>query len=193
MSITVIIIENRWLMAKTQADLILHPVRLRMMTELAGRQMTPRQLANALPDIPQATLYRHIKTLVDGGILEVVAEEDVNGSVERTYAVVKGAGRLSGEELQMLSAEEHLRYFTIYAVKLIEDFAAYLRTAQLEENSQNAMSYNTASIYLTDAERAQFQEAVIAVVGRAMSNAPAPDRKCYNLSSIVIPGGKDSP
>lgn len=154
--------------------------------------MTPRQLANALPDIPQATLYRHIKTLVDGGILEVVAEQDVNGSVERTYAVAKGAGRLSEAELQKLSTEEHLRYFTIFAVKLIEDFAAYLRNAHLEQSGQYAMSYSTASIYLNDAERAQFQEEIIALVGRVMSNAPAPDRKRYNLSSVVIPGGKDS-
>ncbi len=179
-------------MPRAKADLILHPARLRIMTELAGRQMTPRQLASVLPDIPQATLYRHIKALLDGGIVEVVAEQEVNGSVERTYAVVKGAGRLSVEELQTLSAEEHLHFFTIYAVKLIEDFAEYLRNARLEEVGQDAMSYSTASIYLSDAERAQFQEEVIAVIGRVMSNRPAPDRKRYNLSSIVIPGGKDS-
>ncbi len=192
MIVTVINIENGSLMARSNADLILHPARLRIMTELGGRQMTPRQLATALPDIAQATLYRHIKALLDAGILEVVGEQDVNGSIERTYAVVKGAGQLSMEELQSLSAEEHLRYFTIYAVKLIDDFATYLHDANLEMVGRDGMSYSTASIYLNDAERAQFQQEVVALIGRVMSNQPAPDRKRYNLSSIVIPDGKDS-
>lgn len=179
-------------MARNKADLILHPARLRIMTEFGGRQMTPRELASVLPEIPQATLYRHIKALLDGGILEVVGEQEVNGSIERTYAVVKGSGRLSSEELQALSPDEHLRYFTIYAVKLIEDFAQYLRDAKSEHIGRDGMSYSTASIYLNDVERAQFQEEVVTLIGRVMSNAPAPDRKRYNLSSIVIPDGKDS-
>ncbi|MBA3868578.1 MAG: helix-turn-helix domain-containing protein [Anaerolineae bacterium] len=179
-------------MDNQKADLILHPARLRMMSELGGRQMTPRQLAIALPDIPQATLYRHIKALLDGGILEVVNEQDVNGATERTYAVVKGSGRLSIEELQGLSAEEHLRYFTIYAFKLIDDFAAYVRDANLEQIGQDGMSYSTAVIYLTDAERAQFQQDVMALIGRVLSLQPTPDRKRFSLSSIVIPEGKDA-
>ncbi len=179
-------------MSRSKADLILHPARLRIMTEFGGREMTPRQLASVLPDIPHATLYRHIKALLAGGILEVVGEQEVNGSVERTYAIVKGAGRLSSDELHALSPEEHLRYFTIYAVKLIEDFAGYLRDAKLEHIGRDGMSYSTASIYLNDAERAQFQDEVIALIGRVMFYMPAPDRKRYNLSSIVIPDGKDS-
>ena len=66
-------------MGRDKADLILHPARLRIMGELGGRQMTSRQLAIALPDMAQASLYRHIKALLDGGILEVVSEQAVNG------------------------------------------------------------------------------------------------------------------
>jgi hypothetical protein len=82
-------------MAQTKSDLLLHPVRMRLVTELAGRQMTPGQLAAALPDVPQATLYRQINRLLEGGVFEVVAEQVVNGATERTYAVVGGGDRLS--------------------------------------------------------------------------------------------------
>ncbi len=178
--------------SENRADLILHPARLRMMSELGGRQMTPLQLAKALPDIAQASLYRHIKALLDGGILEVVSEQEVNGAIERTYAVVSGAGRLTSEELRALSPDDHLRYFTIYAVKLIDDFATYIREARPELIGSDGMSYSTASIYLSDAERAQFQHEIIGLLGRVMSNEPSPDRKRFSLSSIVIPDGKDS-
>ncbi len=188
---TVINIENGCLMGKTKADLILHPARLRIMGELGGRQMTPRQLSFALPDLAQASLYRHIKALLDGGILEVVNEQEVNGAMERTYAIVKGGGRLSIEELNDLSPEEHLRYFTIYAVKLIDDFAGYLHEADLEQIGSDGMSYSTAVIYLNNEERAQFQQDVIRLIGHVMSFEPSPDRKRFSLSSIVIPDRKD--
>lgn len=42
------------------ARLIGHPVRLRVIIALGGRTLTTKQLAEALPDVAQATLYRHV-------------------------------------------------------------------------------------------------------------------------------------
>lgn len=179
-------------MGRSKADLILHPARLRIISEVGGRQMTPQELAATLPDIPQATLYRHVKALLEGRVLEVVREQEVNGSVERTYTLAQGAGRLTEDELQNLSPEEHFRYFSIFAVKLMDDFAAYLRDANAEQVGKDGMSYSTAVIYLNSAERAAFQQQVIALISSVMALEPMPDRQRYSLSSIVIPDGKDS-
>ena len=46
-------------------DLLLHPVRTRIVAEFSGRRRTVRELAAALPDVPQTTLYRQV------GVLEV--------------------------------------------------------------------------------------------------------------------------
>jgi len=49
-------------------DLVLHPVRMRILLAVAhGQQMTPLALAAQLPGVPQATLYRHIKALAASG------------------------------------------------------------------------------------------------------------------------------
>ena len=54
-------------------DLLLHPLRLRIIQLLFdGRRLTARQIAAAQPEIPQATLYRHLHQLVEGGVLVVV-------------------------------------------------------------------------------------------------------------------------
>jgi len=174
-----------------RADLILHPVRLRIVTELAGKQMSPRQLSEALPDVAQATLYRHVNLLLEGNILEVVAEHPVNGAIERIYSVVEGAGRLSEAELRGLSRGEHLRYFTIYAASLIENFAEYIDTCYLETVVDDGMSYNRTVLYLNDDERETFRREVTALIGRMMSNGPAPNRKRYTLASIVIPDARN--
>lgn len=178
-------------MGSSKADLILHPVRLRIVTELAGRQFTPRQLGELLPDVPQATLYRHIKLLTEGGVLEIAAEQQVNGATERSYSLVSGQGRLTPDELRNLNTADHLRYFTVFTAALIDSFATYLQQTDLEQLGEDGMSYNRAVIYLNDTEREQFRQEVIALIGKTLANTPAPDRQRYTLASIVIPHGKD--
>ncbi len=178
-------------MAQSKSDLLLHPVRMRLVTELAGRQMTPSQLAAALPDVPQATLYRQINRLLEGGVFEVVAEQVVNGATERTYAVVGGAARLSLDERQTITPEQHVRYFSTFAAVLIDAFTRYVQQADPTKVAEEGLSYNRAVIYLSDAERAAFQEQIIQLVGQVMANQPTPERKRYTLASVTIPEERD--
>src|ERR1700689_4133268 len=70
------------------ADLLLHPVRLRIVKAFLGdRALTTAQLAAELDDVPAGSLYRHIALLTKAGVLQVVAERRVRGAVERTYAM----------------------------------------------------------------------------------------------------------
>ena len=178
-------------MGRQHADLILHPVRLRIVTELAGRQMTPRQLASALPDIPQSTLYRQIATLAEGGALEVVAEQSVNGATERTYAVAEGAGRLSPEDMRSLSAEEHVHFFTVYAASLIEAFAQSIQSMDISKIDQSGMAYSRGVVHLSDAERAEFQQRMNAVVSEMFTRPPSPERTPYTIAMVVLPTGRN--
>lgn len=179
-------------MAERKADLLLHPVRLRIMTEIVGKALTPRQLAAALPDVPQATLYRQINLLLDGDILEVAEETPVSGAVERTYRLRQGAEGISREELRDLSDEDHLRYFNIFMASLIENFARYVQQRDPTHFEQDGMSYNRAVIYLNAEERAQFQREVMSLLSSVISNIPSPDRQRYTLASIVIPDDRKS-
>jgi hypothetical protein len=170
-----------------KADLLLHPVRLRIMTEIVGKQLTPRQLAAALPDVPQATLYRQINILLEGEILEVAEETPVSGAVERTYRLRQDAERLSAEEMHAISAEDHLQYFNVFAASLIEHFARYIQQRDPEDFELDGMSYNRAVLYLSDEERATFQQEVMTLIGSVMTNQPSSERKRYTLASVVIP------
>src|SRR3712207_1545009 len=92
------------------ADLLLHPVRLRVVQALlGGRALTTGELHTELPDVPAATLYRHVGVLADAGVLEVVAERRVRGSTERTYRLVAAAASVGPGEAATMTAEEHRR------------------------------------------------------------------------------------
>ena len=72
-------------------EIMLNPIRLRIVQELAKTQeMTTSELCRKLPDIPRATLYRHVNLLLENNILTVVSEKRVRGSLERTLALNVG-------------------------------------------------------------------------------------------------------
>ena len=74
-------------MVTRRSDILLHPVRLRIVLTVAGDEATTADIAERLPDVPQATLYRHIAKLADSGILDIVGERRARGAVEKTYSV----------------------------------------------------------------------------------------------------------
>lgn len=171
-------------------DLMIHPVRLRILSHLAGKAMTTAMLAAALPEISQATLYRQIKILVDGGMLAVVGESEVRGAVERTYTLAANGGRLTSQELAGLSPEEHLRYFGIFVAALFDAFGAYLQQADLDHLVEDGLTYNHVVLYLNEGERDALRMQLMGTVQAVMSNQPRADRRPYTLASMVIPGNK---
>src|ERR1700761_3747624 len=102
------------------ADLLLHPVRLRLVKAFLGdRTLTARQLATELPDVPPATIYRHLGRLAHAGVLRVVAERRVRGTVERTYGLDLAASQVSPDEVAALTPDEHGRAFVAYVAGLL--------------------------------------------------------------------------
>ena len=72
-------------------EILLNPVRMRIIQELALRQnVTASELCAAISDVPRTTMYRHINVLLDCGVVSVVAEKKIRGSLERTLALNVG-------------------------------------------------------------------------------------------------------
>lgn len=167
-------------------DLLLHPVRLRIVQALVGAPMTPLQLKDRLGDVAQATLYRHINQLADAGLLEVVDERPIRGGVERTYGVVTSSVVLGDEELASATTDEHFRYFATFVATLLADFAAYL-DAGTPTLSADRVGYRQASLWLTDDEFDAMTTTMAAAVQERVNNQPGPGRRRRLLSTIVMP------
>jgi len=170
-----------------KTDLIIHPIRLRILTVMVGKEMTTAQLAEALTDVPQATLYRHVKALAKGGVLEVTGEREAHGATERTYRLTQENSRLTAADFRGLTAEDHLRYFNVFAATLIDAFARYVGDADLSRMGVDGASYQNVIVYLSDKERVtlrrEFERSIAPVIG----NPKTAQRKGYLLASVVIP------
>lgn len=174
-------------MATSRAKLILHPVRLRLLTALARRQLTPRQLSELLPDVPQATLYSHLATLTKAGLLRVVAERQVRGAVEKVYAIADEHASVGPDDLASASPEDHLQYFTFFVATLLGEFASYLRQDAPIDLLADGVGYRQTPLYLSDEEFLAAAMEVNRVLLPYLGNQPAPNRRRRLYTTIVFP------
>jgi len=170
-----------------RADLVLHPVRLRIILAFArGRRLTPQQVAAVLPDVPQATLYRQIDRLYRGGALAIGAERKVRGAVERTYVLAEGGASVSPEDLAMSSRDSHLGYFTAFAAGLIAQFKQYLERSDIDL-LKDGVGYRQVVLNLSDEELMEMARAFNAALGRFLAYESTPGRKRRMLATVLFP------
>ena len=168
------------------ADLLLHPVRLRILKAFLGdRAFTTSQLAAELDDVPAGSLYRHVARLTKAGVLQVVAERRVRGAVERTYTLRLIAAQVGPGEVATMTSEDHSRAFMAFVAGLLADFDRYLASGA-PDLVRDGVSYSAAAVWLTDAEYADFLRDVRLLIQPRLANPPGKRRRRM-LSSVLMP------
>lgn len=173
-------------MSKRILDTIMHPVRMRIITVVAGRERTASQIAQALPDVAQATLYRHIKALEEGDILEIVAENPIRGTIEKVYALAN-EGDLHQREADDFTQDDHLRYFTVFMTMLLAQFEQYVTRSEGVDPVRDGVGYHTIVMHLTDEELREFAIELSRVLHPFLAKQPDDNRKRLTFSTILMP------
>lgn len=184
----------------TRAELLIHPVRLRILQALAGRTLTTAGLRDRVPDVPQATLYRHIDRLLDAGVLAVVDERQARGAVERTYALVEGTAHVGADELAGATHTDHVTWFATWLAGLLDQFDRYLETSGSPEAhpadpdapitldlEADAVSYRQVPLWLDDDEARALLEDLREVLRPRLELGPTPNRRRRLVSIVSMP------
>jgi DNA-binding transcriptional ArsR family regulator len=178
-------------MATSSADLLLHPVRLRILQALLGdRRLTTGQLRAELDDVPPATLYRHVGALADAGVLEVVDEQRVRGAVERTYALRLEAAQVDPEELARMGVDEHRQAFMAFVAGLLADFDRYLGRAGDggPDLAADGVGYRQTALWLDDEELTELLDDLRTVLVARAGNSEREGRRRRVLATVLMPG-----
>ena len=172
------------------ADLLLHPVRLRIVEAFLGdRALTTSALAAELADVPPASLYRHVARLVNAGVLAIVAERRVRGALERTYVLRLTAAAIGLDEVAAMSADDHRQAFTAFVAGLLGDFDRYLARGDIDL-LRDGVSYRLAGLWLDDGEYADLLRELTRVLQPRLANPPRPGRKRRILGYVLLPGSE---
>jgi DNA-binding transcriptional ArsR family regulator len=169
-----------------KANLILHPVRMRIMKVLVGnRKLTVQEIGQYLSDVPQATLYRHLNKLVKGGIIECVAHNQVRGTVEKVYALSSNSG-ITPQEFMESSSEEKLEVFIQFVNGLINDFGNYVEQENIDL-LKDGLSFRQVDLHLNDQEFMDFTNGLRTIFQQYIQNTPGGGRKKRTIATIMIP------
>lgn len=174
-------------MPDTKADLILHPLRMRIIMTIVGKHMTAQQLALTMPDIAQATLYRHLNKLAKGGVLAVVEERPVRGTLEKVYALNEQGAFLGAADIADFTKDDHMRYFTAFVAILLGEFSQYLDSKDKPDLVADGVAYSKVAMYLSDEEFMNMAKQMNEALRSALHNPPAPGRKRRVFTNIILP------
>jgi DNA-binding transcriptional ArsR family regulator len=169
------------------ADLLLHPLRLRIVqTFLGDRQLTTGQLLAEIEGVPPATLYRQVATLAKAGVLTVVGERQIRGTVERTYALSVQDAQLTDEDLEGMTPEDHRHAFMAFFAGLLADVDRYIDSGDVDLVRDGA-GYRTIGLWLTRDELTEMVTEIAAAVQVRAGNTAAPGRTRRMLTTVLIP------
>ena len=157
---------------------------------LGDREATTAELAQDLPDVSTASLYRHISALTSAGYLQVVGERRIRGAVERTYRLP--AERQSSAEFTLadrevaatLSEGEQRAAFAIFSAGLMAAYDGYLARDD-RDVATDPVGYRTTPVYVDEDDVAELTEQLMTVMAAKLKREPGKRRVL--LSTVLIP------
>jgi DNA-binding Lrp family transcriptional regulator len=166
------------------ADIVVHPRRLEIIRVLeTNGAMTVREIGKRMHRISEASLYRHVRKLVDAGFLRIAeTRAKSRGAPETVFAIAEEPPesiRLSGEERSALTVQRYL--VAIQSAQLAE-LANKARRGELIEGFF-ALRYS--EIYVNREELREI-ERMLARLKEFASNPPQ-RRTALSLSVSLFP------
>jgi len=181
---------GRTLVAEEQqiADIVLHPVRMKIIQQLGGRSMTTTQLREALPEVKQATLYRHVAALLEADILAVVEERHVRGATERTLALGDRLAHVGHGELQAMDAVQLRSAFTMFLSGLSNDFERLLDDDRVD--MRGSLGFARAVLHLDTQDLEKLQAELMDVLTPYLAKRKEGQRRIA-FATVLIPETDD--
>ncbi|MBC8137734.1 MAG: helix-turn-helix domain-containing protein [Fibrella sp.] len=168
----------------SHGELMMHPVRFRVLMALSGRELTTRQIAEALPDISRASVYRHVHALHEGGLIHVTQELPNRATVEKVFAQSPGRVTLTAEPER--TPDDYLRYFGVFTQSFHDQFRVYIRQPGARP-IEDGVSHWDEAVYLSPEERDALVTEIQTAVSRYTRNQPTPERVRFHVARILIP------
>ena len=162
------------------AEIVMNPVRQRIFQYLLVHETgTVKDIRKALPDVPSASLYRHMKILTDNAVLTVVGENRIRGTVESIYQLNKSALEIddadgAGVQMALLS--------------ICASFAKYFAGGHADPRKDMLM-LTTCTLTLTDEDFMSFLSEINRLALKYMDIEVRKGSKTRQITLISAPAG----
>lgn len=174
---------------KAFLEVMVHPVSSKLFMEVYIRkEATAADLASALPDIPQATLYRQLGKMVEKGVLKIVDQRKKRALYEKVYAVSMDFNPDLDELLKQNRGDVYTALFFQFMMVFYGEFQAYAKRPGIDI-ANDGSGFSMGPIIATNEELNQTMMEIGALIERLRNNALAPGsgRRMHTIGLIVSP------
>ncbi|QHA93587.1 ArsR family transcriptional regulator [Bacillus sp. N1-1] len=172
-------------MSQSKADIILHPVRMKIIQYLAKGDATGYEIVTGLPQIPQATLYRHLNILNKEHIIAVIDEKQIRGAVEKTYSLQKDGARINAGDFKNMSEEEQMQLLTTLYFDLLNKTEDYIKSENTIE--KDPFGFNRVELHLTEDEFHNMRNDLIGVYKKYNDRKTTREKRTIHMTQIFLP------
>ncbi len=166
---------------------MMNPLRLKILQEISLKgTATTKEIAEICGDIPQATLYRHLNTLLKHGIIKVVSENKVRGILEKVYAIELNPQEEISRNTDKLSKQELSDLFSQFIISLLSDFENYLKSENINI-IEDKVGFRSYPLYLSDEEFIEMMGEIHTSITKRLENRPSANRILRKLSTVTTP------
>ena len=160
------------------AEIVMNPVRQRIFQYLLVHETgTVKEIRTALPDVPSASLYRHMKILTEASILSVVGENRIRGTVESIYQLNKSA--LEIDDANGIAVQTAL-------LGICASFAKYF-SGDSPDPRKDMLMMTTCTLTLTDGEFMNFLSEINQIAVKYMDTSVKEESKTRQITLISAP------
>ncbi|MGG5370982.1 hypothetical protein [Enterococcus sp. AZ196] len=166
-----------------------NPLISQVLIEFDNRNMSVKDLRLRLPDVPQATLYRHVKKLYQENILKIVDEKQNRGSVEKIYSLNVELKKNDIEDLNTITPEAYYEMFSEFTLGLLAEFSDYSKN----ENAnvlKDGSGFSLVPIYATAEELVEYGKSISKILEPALIRK-SENQDRHNVAIILTPPRKD--
>ena len=149
-------------------------------------QATASDLSEKYNDIPQATLYRYLKKMVNDGILLIVNERQIRNVTEKTYAISLDYKSEIQRIINENAGEGYLGLFHQFCNGLINEFQTYANKDNIDILNDGS-GFRVIPFHATVEELKELSEKIQETVKPYYENDPSPDRQLRNIAIIYTP------
>ena len=146
---------------------------------MTKKEATSGEIGEELPDVPRASLYRHLKVLLNAEVIVVVRETNKRGSMEKTYAL---APQMPYED----SNEEYHSLIQSVLMGLQGEFHRYF-SGEDPDPQRDLLTVASASLMMSDGEMIDFLTEYGELIQKYMPNKPGEGRKVRKVTVVVSP------
>ncbi|PIE96076.1 transcriptional regulator [Bacillus fungorum] len=143
-----------------KVEILMHPVRMKICQVLMRNKedgLTPLEMVKIIKNVPQATLYRQLQTMVDSGIVHVIKEKKVKSVSEKYYAINEEDAKIEGSEWKGLSDDEKLNYISYYQLSLMTQYQSYLKKLEEQNSQEDSATFSVVELKLDEEHFGKFQ------------------------------------